>query len=77
MAGTPTAKPYFQKQWLIGSRHYVTDRCVRTPDTCRHSTEGVIMKISFRDKHERRSIQLIKMEKTHSKQQTVLALVYW
>ena len=42
MAGAPVAEPCFQKCWLLGFRHHFTDRCVRTPDKCRHSIEGVL-----------------------------------
>jgi hypothetical protein len=71
--------PHFQKFWFSGIRHHFTDECVRTLDTCRHSTQAVpicIIKLTLRDKHEHRSVQIIGMETTRSKQQTVFTLVF-
>ena len=36
-----------------------------------------IIKLTFGDKHESRSIQIIRMETTRSKQQRVVSLVFW
>jgi len=43
MAGIPAVlvEPKLQKLWLIIMRFDFTDRCAWTPDTCRHSMEGV------------------------------------
>ena len=36
-----------------------------------------IFKLAFHDKHEKSSVEIIKMETTRSKQQTVVTLVSW
>jgi hypothetical protein len=67
---------------VCGIRHHFTDRYVRTPDTCRHSTRSNplhidIIKITLRDKHQPLSMHIIRMETTRSKQQTVVTVVSW
>ena len=43
MRGIPAVlrEAQIQKLWLRYFTHNFTDRCVRTPDTCRHFKEGV------------------------------------
>jgi len=44
-------EPQLQNWWFRGFGHHFTDRCVRTPDTCRYSIKGVSSKSVLSNSH--------------------------
>ena len=85
MAVIPTVLcgPQLQNWWFRGLRYHFTDRCVRTPDTCRHSIEGVLTISVLSNLHSVINTKHSPYKwsewgkKTRSKQHTVVILVYW
>ena len=57
----------FQERLYKAFRHHCTERSVRTPDTSpfirRSLLQICIIKLTFRNKHDPRSIQIIRLEK--------------
>jgi hypothetical protein len=70
----------FQERLYRGFRHHCTDRSVWTPDIGRYSSEEVpnqicIIQLTFRDKHEPRAVQIIRLEK-HAQNKRLVLLLY-
>jgi hypothetical protein len=84
MAGTAAVMGELQLQnsRFRGFRHHSTDQCVRTPDTCRFSKEGVPSISVISNSHSviktnHNPCKLSELKKTRQKQQAVVTHVSW